>query len=129
MIRIPAYKLGKENATRIELRSPDPACNPYLAFSVMLASGLEGVEKNYPTIEPVERNVYQLSEEERKKLNIGTLPEDLFEAIKAMESSEVMKKALGEYVFHTLLENKKLEWHEYRAQLSNWEMQNYFPIL
>ena len=129
MIRIPAYKLGKEKATRIELRSPDPACNPYLAFSAMLAAGLEGIEKNYPIIEPVERNVYNLSEEERKELNIDTLPGDLYEAIKAMEPSQVIKKALGDHVFHSLLENKKLEWADYRAQLSDWEMKNYFPIL
>ena len=129
MIRIPAYKLGKEKATRIELRSPDPACNPYLAFSAMLAAGLEGIEKNYPIIEPVERNVYNLSEEERQELNIDTLPGDLYEAIKAMEPSQVIKKALGDHVFHSLLENKKLEWADYRAQLSDWEMKNYFPIL
>lgn len=129
MIRVPAYKLGKEKATRIELRSPDPACNPYLAFSAMLAAGLEGIEKNYDPIPPVERNVYNLSEEERHALNIETLPEDLYEAIKAMECSEVVKKALGEYVFRTLLENKRLEWEDYRAQLTEWEMQNYFPIL
>ncbi len=129
MIRIPAYKLGKEKATRIEIRSPDPACNPYLAFSALLAAGLEGIEKNYPIVDPVERNVYNLSEEERQELNIETLPGDLFEAIKAMESSEVMKKALGDHVFHSLLENKKLEWADYRTQLSDWEMKNYFPIL
>ncbi len=129
MIRVPAYKLGKENATRIELRSPDPACNPYLAFSVMLAAGLEGIEKDYPPVPPVERNVYQLSEEERRELNIGTLPEDLYEAIKTMESSELVKKALGEYVFETLLENKRLEWAEYRAQVTEWERDKYLAIL
>ena len=129
MIRIPAYRLGSENATRVELRMPDPACNPYLAFSAMLAAGLEGIENDYPEIPPVERNVYHLSEEERKKLNINTLPVDLFDAIKTMEKSEVMKKVLGDHVFHSLLENKKLEWQEYRAQVSEWEMKKYFPIL
>jgi len=129
MIRVPAYKLGKEKATRIELRSPDPACNPYLAFSAMLAAGLEGIEKNYDPIPPVERNVYNLTESEREELNVDTLPEDLFEAIKAMENSEVMRKALGDHVFYTLLENKKLEWEDYRAQLSEWEMDRYFSIL
>lgn len=129
MIRIPAYKLGKENATRVELRSPDPACNPYLAFSAILAAGLEGIESNYPIVDPVERNVYNLDDGERRKLKIGTLPEDLFEAIKVMERSEVVKKALGDHVFHSLLENKKLEWADYRAQLTEWEMKNYYPIL
>ncbi|MFQ5824141.1 MAG: glutamine synthetase family protein [bacterium] len=129
LIRVPAYKLGKEKATRIELRSPDPACNPYLAFSAMLAAGLQGIEKNYETIEPVELNVYKLSEEERRKLKIGHLPEDLYEAIKVMESSELMRKTLGDHVFYSLLENKKLEWEKYRAQVSEWEMENYFPVL
>jgi len=129
MIRIPAYKLGKEKATRIEIRSPDPACNPYLAFSALLAAGLEGIEKNYPIVDAVERNVYNLSEEERQELNIETLPGDLYEAIKAMEKSQVIKKALGDHVFHSLIENKKLEWADYRAQVTDWEMKNYFPIL
>ncbi len=129
MIRVPAYKLGKEKATRIELRSPDPACNPYLAFAAMLAAGLEGIEKGYDPIPPVERNVYNLSEEERRELNIGTLPEDLFEAIKVMEGSELMRKALGDHVFHSLLENKRVEWEDYRAQVSAWEMKRYFSIL
>ncbi|MFQ5865890.1 MAG: type I glutamate--ammonia ligase [bacterium] len=129
LIRIPAYKLGKEKATRIELRSPDPACNPYLAFSALLGAGLEGIEKDYETIEPVERNVYELSEEERNELNIDSLPEDLFEAIKTMEQSELMKRTLGDHIFYTLLENKKLEWKRYRAQVTEWEMENYFPVL
>ncbi|MFQ6115913.1 MAG: glutamine synthetase family protein, partial [bacterium] len=129
MIRVPAYKLGKEKATRIELRSPDPACNPYLAFSAILAAGLEGIEKDYEIVEPVERNVYELSHEERKELNIGSLPEDLFEAIKAMQASELMKRALGDHVFQNLLENKQLEWESYRAQVSGWEMENYFSVL
>lgn len=129
MIRIPAYKLGKEKATRIEIRSPDPACNPYLAFSALLAAGLEGIEKNYPIVDAVERNVYNLSEEERQELNIETLPGDLYEAIKAMEKSQVIKKAMGDHVFHSLIENKKLEWADYRAQVTDWEMKNYFPIL
>jgi glutamine synthetase len=129
LIRVPAYKLGKEKATRVELRSPDPACNPYLAFSAMLAAGLEGMEKDYETLEPVEKNVYELSEEEREELNIGSLPEDLYEAIKAMETSELMKRALGDHVFLTLLENKKLEWKKYRSQVTKWEMDNYFAIL
>ena len=129
MIRIPAYKLGKEKATRIEIRSPDPACNPYLAFSALLAAGLEGIEKNYPIVDPVERNVYNLSEEERQVLNIETLPGDLYEAIKAMEQSQVIKKVMGDHVFHSLIENKKLEWADYRAQVTDWEMKNYFPIL
>lgn len=129
MVRVPAYKLGKEKATRVELRSPDPACNPYLAFSAMLAAGLEGIEKDYEPIAPVERNVYQLSAKERQELNIETLPEDLFEAIKTMEGSELMRKTLGDHVFFTLLENKKLEWENYRAQVTEWELNNYFSVL
>jgi glutamine synthetase len=129
LIRIPTYKPGRENATRVELRSPDPACNPYLAFSVMLAAGLEGIEKEYVLNDPVERNVYELTEEERTALNIRTLPTDLHEAIERMEGSEVVRKALGDHIFTTLLKNKKLEWQRYRAQVTEWELENYYSIL
>ncbi|MFQ5677586.1 MAG: glutamine synthetase, partial [bacterium] len=97
--------------------------------SVMLAAGLEGIEQDYEPVPPVERNVYHLTEKERKKLRINTLPSDLYEAIKIMEKSEVVRRALGDHVFSSLLENKRLEWANYRAQVSEWEMQSYFPIL
>jgi len=129
LIRIPTYKPGKELATRVEYRSPDPACNPYFAFSVMLAAGLEGIEKGYPLRDPVERNVYEMTEEERKRYKIDSLPEDLYEAIKITEKSDLVKRALGDHVFHQFIENKKIEWERYRARVTDYELDQYFSIL
>ncbi|NQT20056.1 MAG: glutamine synthetase [Planctomycetes bacterium] len=129
MIRVPMYKPGKEEATRVELRSPDPACNPYLAFAVMLAAGLEGIEKKYELPEPIEENIYEMSEERREQLGIATLPEDLWEAIQVTEKSELVRKALGDHVFHNFIENKKLEWDRYRTQVTPFELDEYLPVL
>lgn len=129
LIRIPEYKPGKEKATRIEYRSPDPACNPYLAFSVMLAAGLEGIEKNYELPPPTEENVFELSPEERKRRNIDSLPGDLYEAVLEAEKSEVVRKALGEHAFGIFIENKKIEWDRYRAQVTDYEIKEYLSIL
>jgi len=129
LIRIPEYQPGKENATRVEFRSPDPACNPYLAFAVMLAAGLEGIEKEYELPEPVEENVFEMSEEERIRRGIGTLPGDLFEAIHLTESSELVRRALGDHVFFTFIKNKKIEWDMYRTQVTDYELKRYLPIL
>jgi glutamine synthetase len=129
LIRVPEYKPGKENATRIEYRSPDPACNPYLAFSVMLAAGLEGIEKEYEIPDPIEENVYEMTEEERRRRGIGTLPDSLWEAIQLAENSELVRRALGEHVFHAFIKNKKIEWDQYRAQVTGYELNKYLPIL
>jgi len=129
LIRVPEYKPGKENSTRIEYRAPDPACNPYLAFSVMLAAGLDGVEKGWEPPEPVEENVYEMSEEDRQKRGIGTLPGSLSEAILLMEKSPLMREALGDHVFFTFLQNKKIEWDGYRTQVTDYELKRYLPIL
>jgi len=129
LIRVPMYKPGQEKATRVEYRSPDPACNPYLAFAVMLAAGLEGIEKKYELRPPVERNVYEMTEEEREKEGIGTLPESLFEAIQLTEKSELVRKTLGDHVFSNLIENKKIEWERYRIQVTQYELDEYLPIL
>jgi glutamine synthetase len=129
LVRIPEYKPGKEQATRIEFRSPDPACNPYLAFACMLAAGLEGIEQGYELRDPSRSSVYDMSDEERQELGIGQLPGDLYEAIRVAEESELMKKALGEPVFESLIENKKIEWNRYRSQVSKWELDSYLPIL
>jgi glutamine synthetase len=129
LIRVPMYKPGREKATRVEYRSPDPACNPYLAFAVMLAAGMEGIEKGYELKEPVERNVYEMSEAERKELGIDTLPESLHDAIKLAEGSELVKKTLGDHVFEKLIENKLMEWDKYRTQITKYELENYLPIL
>jgi glutamine synthetase len=129
LIRVPEYKPGKENATRIELRSPDPACNPYLTFSVMLAAGLEGIEKGYEPPSPVEENVYEMSDKERSERGIKTLPASLWEAILLTEKSEIMRKALGDHVFDAFIKNKKIEWDQYRIQITDYELKKYLPIL
>jgi len=129
LIRIPEYRPGREKSTRIEFRSPDPACNPYLAFSVMLAAGLEGIEKGYEVPEPIEENVYEMSEEERQRRGIGTLPASLLEAILLTENSELVRKALGDHVFKAFIENKKIEWDQYRTQVTEYELKKYLPIL
>ncbi|MGD9143053.1 MAG: type I glutamate--ammonia ligase [Dehalococcoidia bacterium] len=129
LVRVPEYRPGREKATRIEFRSPDPACNPYLAFSVMLAAGLEGIEKGYEVPEPVEENVYEMSEEERNRRGIGVLPASLLEAIQVTENSEVVRKALGDHVFDAFIQNKKIEWDEYRSQVTEFEIDKYLSIL
>lgn len=129
MIRVPLYKPGKEEASRIELRTPDPACNPYLTFSVILAAGLEGIEKGYDLVPPVEENVYQMSAEEREKRGIGVLPGSLIEAIKLAEQSEVVKKALGDHVYQHFLDNKRAEWDNYRKEVTSYELSRYLPVL
>ena len=129
LVRVPTYKPGKEYATRVELRSPDPACNPYLAFSVMLAAGLEGIKKKYPLPAEVTDNIYEMSEKERVKKGIESLPDDLFEAIKITEKSALVRKALGDKVFEYFIRNKKDEWNEYRKQVSEYELDKYLPIL
>jgi len=129
LIRVPEYRPGREKATRIEFRSPDPACNPYLAFSVMLAAGLEGIEKGLEPPPPVEENVYEMTNEERQKRGIGTLPASLLEAILLTEKSEVVRKALGEHVFEAFIQNKKIEWDRYRTQVTEFELKRYLPIL
>jgi len=129
LVRIPMYKPGKEKATRIEYRSPDPSCNPYLAFSVMLAAGLEGIAKKYKLAEPANDNIYHMSEEEKEKAGIKSLPEDLLEAIKIAEKSKLIRECLGEKVFEYFIRNKKMEWNEYKAQVSQYEIDRYLPIL
>jgi len=129
LIRVPEYRPGREKATRVEYRSPDPACNPYLAFSVMLAAGLEGIEKGYEAPAPIEENVYEMSAEERQRRGIGTLPASLLEAITLTEQSELVRKALGDHVFHAFIENKKIEWDQYRMQVTEYELKRYLPIL
>ncbi|HAV10611.1 MAG TPA: glutamine synthetase [Dehalococcoidia bacterium] len=129
LVRVPEYKPGREKATRMELRSPDPGCNPYLCFSVMLAAGLEGIEKGYELPPPVEENVFHMSEKERKRRGIKTLPGSLAEAIQITEKSSLVKKTLGDHVFNAFIENKKIEWDQYRIQITNWEIERYLPII
>ena len=129
LIRVPEYRPGRENATRVEFRSPDPACNPYLAFSVMLAAGLDGIEKGMEPPDPVEGNVYEMSADERERRGIGTLPASLLQAIQLTEKSELVRKALGDHIFNNFIANKKIEWDQYRIQVTEYELNKYLPIL
>ncbi|MBU1125059.1 MAG: glutamine synthetase family protein [Candidatus Omnitrophica bacterium] len=129
LIRVPMYKPGKEKATRIEYRSPDPSCNPYLAFSVMLAAGLEGIQKKFKLAPPANDNIYHMTQREREIAGISSLPEDLWEAIKITEKSKVVRESLGEKVFEHFIRNKKMEWDEYKSQVTQYEINKYLPIL
>ncbi len=129
MIRVPMYKPGKEKATRIEFRSPDPACNPYLAFALMLAAGLEGVEKKYELPDPIEEDIFEMNPAERKAHGITDLPGNLYAAILEAEKSELVKRTLGDHVFNKFITNKKIEWDDYRVHVSQFEMDKYLPKL
>ena len=129
LIRVPAYKPGREASRRIEYRAPDPACNPYLAFSVMLAAGLKGIEEKYELPPPVEENVHQMSQEDRDSQGIEALPGNLWEAIQVTESSKLVRESLGDEVFGSFIENKKIEWESYHSQVGNYEIRRYLPVL
>ena len=129
LVRVPMYKPGKEKATRIELRCPDPACNPYLAFAVMLAAGLKGIEGKYKLPDPVEEDIFEMSEAERERRGIASLPGSLIEAVRETEKSALVKEALGDHVFSKFIENKKIEWDNYRVHVSQYELDRYLPIL
>ena len=129
LVRVPMYKPGKEKATRIELRCPDPACNPYLAFALMLAAGLKGIEKGYELAAPVEEDIFEMSEADRKKRGIDSLPGSLAEAIQYFEKSELARETLGDHIFEKFIENKKIEWDLYRTHVSQFEIERYLPIL
>jgi glutamine synthetase len=126
LIRIPS-KHGK--STRCELRSPDVACNPYLAFAVILAAGLKGIEEKLDAPEPVEKNIYELSEMEREKYGIEQLPESLGHALAVMSKSDLVRQTLGDHVFENFLHVKRQEWEEYRTRVTKWEIEKYLPVL
>lgn len=129
LIRIPLYKPGSEQATRAEIRCPDPACNPYLTFAALLHAGLEGIERGYELPDPMETNLYHLTPEQRRERGIISLPETLGEAIEELSRSEVARKALGPHIFDRYVELKRQEWDEYRVQLTEWEMKKYLAVL
>jgi glutamine synthetase len=129
LIRIPLYKPGAEQATRAEIRCPDPACNPYLTFAALLHAGLEGIEQGYELPEPMETNLYHLTAEQRKERGIVSLPETLGEAVDALSGSELVRKALGPHIFDRYVELKRAEWDEYRVQLTEWELKKYLSVL
>jgi len=129
LIRIPLYKPGAEQATRAEIRCPDPACNPYLTFATLLHAGLEGIEQGYELPEPMETNLYHLTAEQRRERGIVSLPETLGEAIDELADSDLVRKALGPHIFDRYVELKRGEWDEYRVQLSQWELDKYLAVL
>ncbi len=129
MVRVPMYRSGKERATRIELRSPDPATNPYLAFACILAAGLKGIENSYQLGEPIEENIFLMSEEKKTSLKIDTLPNSLENAVKELVGSELARETLGDHIFDKLIENKKIEWDRYRMHVSQFEQEKYLPML
>ncbi|HEV8250158.1 MAG TPA: glutamine synthetase family protein [Gaiellaceae bacterium] len=129
LIRIPLYKPGSEQATRAEIRCPDPACNPYLTFAVLLHAGLEGIEQGYELPEPMETNLYHLTAEQRHERGIVSLPETLGEAIDELAESELVRKALGPHIFDAYVRLKRKEWDEYRVQLTEWELERYLKVL
>lgn len=129
LIRVPRHIEGKKSATRLELRCPDPSCNPYLAFSVMLAAGLDGVKKGMKPPEPVEEDVYDFDDEKLKKFYIKTLPGSLGEALEEMGKSELVKQTLGKHIYEKLTAAQREHWDEYRIRVTPWEIETYFPIL
>jgi len=129
LVRVPLYKPGKELATRAELRCPDPACNPYLAFAVMLAAGLKGIEECYELPTEMTDNLYELTEEERKERGIESLPGSLGEAIAETEKSHLIREVLGDHAFERFIWVKKNEWDDFRIQVTQYELDKLLPIL
>jgi len=129
LVRVPQHHSGSEQSTRMELRCPDPACNPYITFAVLLHAGLDGIEHGYELPEPMDRNLYHLSPEERRRLGIEQLPETLGEAIEITAESELVLRALGEHAFDRFVDIKRREWEDYRVQVTQWELDRYLPVL
>ncbi|MER3452564.1 MAG: glutamine synthetase [Acidimicrobiia bacterium] len=129
LVRVPMAKRGKESSTRIEYRAPDPACNPYLAFAVILAAGLRGIEESYELPPELTGNAFEMTEEERLAEGVQRLPGSLEEAIEEMERSELVAEALGEHVFEWFIRNKRAEWAQYRRQVTPFELERYLPRL
>ena len=129
LVRVPEYKVEKADSARVEYRAPDPACNPYLAFSVILAAGLDGVRRKLSPPEPAVTNVAQVTPEERAEMGIGVLPTSLEVALSNMKESPLVREALGDHVFESFLRNKGIEWESYRSQVTDYELKRYLPIL
>ncbi|KIX13485.1 glutamine synthetase family protein [Dethiosulfatarculus sandiegensis] len=129
LVRVPMYKPGKEKATRCEFRCPDPACNPYLAFAAMLAAGLKGLKEGYEMPDPVEDDIFEMNTQMRDERGITSLPGSLGEAIEVTAQSELVKECLGDHVFNQFINNKRVEWDQYRVHVSQFELDRYLPIL
>jgi glutamine synthetase len=129
MVRVPLYKPGKEAATRLELRNPDPSCNPYLAFAVMLGAGLKGIEEQLELMPEATNDIFEMTQAELDAAGIVTLPENLGAAIALFEQSETMKEILGDHIHSFYVENKKAEWASYIKDVSQWELDKYLSII
>ena len=129
LVRIPAHANGNSNAQRIELRCPDPSCNPYLAFSVLLESGLDGIRNKMVAPPSCDENLYELSARQREALGVLTLPSSLHEALQEFRQSGLMKQALGEFLFNQYIQEKEKEWDNYRTHVTDWETRRYFDSL
>jgi glutamine synthetase len=129
LVRVPMYKPGKEAATRCELRCPDPACNPYLAFAVMLAAGMKGIDEGYDLPAPVEEDIFEMTPAQLKRHKIKALPASLGEAVELTAKSSLVKECLGDHVFEKFIENKRIEWDQFRIHVSQWELDRYLPVL
>ena len=129
LIRVPLYVQGKESTVRAEVRNPDPAANPYLAFAVLLAAGLEGLVQGYELPPGVEPNIYKMNATQREAAGLGSLPNNLYEAICETRESELVRRTLGDHVFERFVTNKLNEWYEYREQVTDWEINKYFALL
>jgi glutamine synthetase len=128
LVRVPLYHPGKEQATRAELRCPDPSCNPYLTFAALLHAGLDGIEKGYDLPEPMDRNLYDLTHDERVAAGVAQLPETLGEAVEEMAKSELVNRALGDHIFPRYIDLKREEWEDYRVQVTGWELERYLAV-
>jgi len=129
LIRVPIPKRGNPHATRIEYRSPDPACNPYLAFAVLLAAGMQGVKEGYELAPEADANLFEMGDAELAKLGIDQLPQSLSDSLKVMERSTLVQEALGEHIFEWFLRNKRSEWRAYKTHVSAFEIERYLRAL
>jgi glutamine synthetase len=129
LVRVPYAKRGKESSTRVEFRSPDPACNPYLCFAVMLGAGLKGVEEGYELPEEATNNIFEMTREQRQRQGIASLPQSLSDAVDVMEQSPLVAEVLGEHVFDYFIRNKRAEWDAYKEQVTPWEIERYLGAL
>lgn len=129
LIRIPRYSNGRDERTRLELRCPDPSCNPYLAYAAMLKAGLEGIQEKLMPPPPVEENVYDFSDEKLKEMSIDSLPGSLMEALGELERDDLLRETLGEQTYEAFVRAKKTEWDQYRTQVSQWEIDQYLTLL
>ena len=129
LVRVPTPKKGKASSTRIEYRAPDPACNPYLTYAVLLAAGLKGIEKGYELPPELTENLHEMNPGQLAEAGIEQLPGSLAEAVNVMEQSELVHEALGDHVFEWFLRNKRAEWSAYKTHVSQFELERYLPSL